>query len=202
MIMLSANPALPATDFTQNQLDDLQKITDYLNGLKKFQSRIRQINADGYTLYGMLYVSRPGRMRLDYFPPEKIQLLASAKHFTLVDTTTELATHYPFFTTPASLLLDEKINLQNSKLKILDIERAGNRITLTIAPKHDDEDVDEVGKMQMIFADLPIRLLGWHVLDSDNNRVSVVLEKIKNNVTFNKRNFFIYVAPINLSNDG
>ena len=194
-IILSHAPFVSANaqNFTEAQRLDLSDITDYLNNLKSFQSRIRQINNDNSNDYGMLYVSRPGRMRLDYFPPFNYQLLASAKHFTLVDTTTNLATHYPFFSTPASLLLDENINLNNKKIKIVNIERKDNRLILTLAGKKRNGKEDEKGRMIMVFSALPLRLLGWHVLDPNNYRVSVVLEEIQNNVSFKKRDFFRYI---------
>ncbi len=189
--------------FTEAQRLNLSDITDYLNNLKSFQSRIRQINNDNSNHYGILYVSRPGRMRLDYFPPVNYQLLASAKHFTLVDTTTNLATHYPFFSTPASILLDGNINLNNKKIKVVDIERKGNRLILILAGKKRNGEEDGKGRMIMIFSALPLRLLGWHVLDSYNNRVSVVLEEIENNVNFKKKNFFRYFedSPKEISKD-
>ncbi|MCH9844180.1 MAG: outer membrane lipoprotein carrier protein LolA [Alphaproteobacteria bacterium] len=205
-VMLLSVPLLSASaqdSLTEYQKADLGTITSYLNNLKNFQSRIRQINADNSNHYGILYVSRPGRMRLDYFPPVNYQLLASAKHFTLVDTTTNLATHYPFFSTPASLLLEKNINLNNKKIKIVNIERKGNRLILTLAGKKRNGAEDGNGRMIMVFSALPLQLLGWHVLDANNNRVSVVLEEIWDKVSFKKKNFFRYIedSPKEISKD-
>ncbi len=205
-MLLSLAPFFSASaqdNFTDYQKADLKTITSYLNKLTSFQSRIRQINNDNSEHYGVLYVSRPGRMRLDYFPPVNYQLLASAKHFTLVDTTTNLATHYPFFSTPAALLLEKNIDLNNKKIKIVNIERKGNRLTLTLAGKKRNGKEDGNGRMIMVFSALPLNLLGWHVLDANNNRVSVVLEEIWNKVTFKKRDFFRYIEdkPKEISKD-
>ncbi|MCH9853432.1 MAG: outer membrane lipoprotein carrier protein LolA [Alphaproteobacteria bacterium] len=193
VLMVSPANASAQDGFDDYQQADLRTITKYLNNLKNFQSRIRQINADNSNHYGILYVSRPGRMRLDYFPPVNYQLLASAKHFTLVDTTTNLATHYPFFSTPASLLLDSNINLNNKKIKIVNIERKENRLILNLAGKKRNGEEDGNGRMIMVFSALPLQLLGWHVLDPNNNRVSVVLEEIENDVSFKKKDFFRYL---------
>ncbi len=59
-----AVPALSEADRT-----DLARIEAYLNGLTTMQARFLQFSSDGCYAEGHIYVERPGRMRIEYDPP-------------------------------------------------------------------------------------------------------------------------------------
>ena len=49
----------------------LGQVSQYLNQLQTAQGGFTQINADGTLSTGTIYISRPGRIRFEYNPPEK-----------------------------------------------------------------------------------------------------------------------------------
>jgi outer membrane lipoprotein-sorting protein len=65
--------AMPATA-QQVSLDTLSK---YLNQLTSAEATFTQINADGTISTGTLYISRPGKMRFEYNPPEDALVMAN-----------------------------------------------------------------------------------------------------------------------------
>src|SRR5690349_20701848 len=61
---------------TAEQQSELQKITDFLNGIRTMTARFTQYSENGGVAEGQLYVERPGRMRFEYDPPTPILLVA------------------------------------------------------------------------------------------------------------------------------
>ena len=59
----------------------LNAISKYLNGLQTAKGAFTQINDDGTISTGTIYISRPGKIRFEYNPPEKTLVLSrSGRH--------------------------------------------------------------------------------------------------------------------------
>ena len=63
----------------------LADISAYLNSLTTVQSKFTQINDDGSISTGELYISRPGKMRFEYNPPEQAIVIAEAQAVYIID---------------------------------------------------------------------------------------------------------------------
>jgi len=57
---------------------DIQRIQNYLNGIRTLVSHFDQVADDGGIASGMLYLQRPGHMRIQYDQPSHILLVATA----------------------------------------------------------------------------------------------------------------------------
>ena len=57
----------------------LNTISAYLNDLKTAEGTFAQINDDGSTSSGKLYIKRPGKMRFEYNPPASALVVASSR---------------------------------------------------------------------------------------------------------------------------
>ncbi len=191
---LPGQASLASQTWNSQQKDDLQTLSIYLNSIKKFKTTFHQRNPDGSMYKGIIYMNRPGRMRLDYALPQTISLFAANKHFTLVDHETRQSEHYPFFTTPASLLLDDNINLHNPKISIRDIYRTQGFLYLALAQNSEADSNN--GTMILYFTINPIALRGWKVIDEADNIVQVDFAEIDRNVDYPKKNFFLYHGEI------
>ena len=56
----------------------LGAISNYFNGITTAEAPFTQVNADGSTSKGTLWISRPHRMRFEYAPPDRTLVLAAA----------------------------------------------------------------------------------------------------------------------------
>ena len=55
----------------------LVELSNYFNRLNTFQANFRQFADDGSVAYGILFIKKPGRLRIDYDKPEDLLILAS-----------------------------------------------------------------------------------------------------------------------------
>ena len=98
--LLFASPAFALTD-----AEALAKAEQYLNGISTLQARFTQVNPDGSSNEGDLYISRPGKMRLVYDPPTPMLMVADGVFLIYVDTQMKDVSHIDLNDTPAGLLL-------------------------------------------------------------------------------------------------
>ena len=63
----------------------LANISQYLTNLKFLKADFSQTNADGATSSGTILIKRPGRMRFEYYKPDKTLVLVSAGALAIFD---------------------------------------------------------------------------------------------------------------------
>ena len=63
----------------------LNAISAYLNGIATAKTDFTQVNDDGSLSTGTLYLKRPGRVRFEYNPPEKLLVMAGGGQVAIFD---------------------------------------------------------------------------------------------------------------------
>jgi outer membrane lipoprotein-sorting protein len=91
----------------------LAEIQTYLDGLRAFHARFNESGTDGVG-DGVLWVDRPGRLRVEFIHPHAKLLLANHGHLLLADEATGATTTMPVSRTPLDILLAEKIILSGT----------------------------------------------------------------------------------------
>lgn len=157
----------------------LNAISNYLNGLSTAKSAFTQINDDGSISSGTVYISRPGKMRFEYDPPEQALVIAEANAVMIIDKKSNQSPEtYPLSRTPLSLILGRNINLAQARM----VTDHGFDGTATIVTAQDPKN-PEYGSIQMSFADGPIALSQWVVNDANGGRTTVILNDFETGMT-------------------
>jgi len=151
-----------------------QRIEAYLNGLDTLQARFVQISDDGGIAQGTLYLDRPGRMRIDYDPPAQVVLVADGRWLIHVDYALDSATHLPLSSTPAYFFLRERVRLEG-EVTVTAFERGPGVLRLTLVESAEPE----AGALALTFADGPLELRQWTVIDPQGVRVRVSLTDLR-----------------------
>ena len=148
---------------------DLSRIQDYMNRITTLQSTFLQASSNGGYAEGTLYLSRPGKMRIEYDPPAQFLIVADGTWLIYNDKELEQMTHLPLGSTPAAIIVDEKMSLFGDDPKVTRIERGPGVIAVTLV-SNDDE-----GSITLVFGDRPLVLKKWIVIDAQGVRTSVSL---------------------------
>ena len=162
-------PAVAAAQLSPSQLEDLARIEDYLNQLTTLDSRFIQLSS-GNLAQGRLYLSRPGRLRIEYEPPVPVLIVASGRFMLYYDRELEQTTYVPISRTPAYFLLRDEVDLQNG-INITGFERDHASIRVTVTEADDPEQ----GTLTVVFEDNPLRLVKWEVIDQQGQQINVSL---------------------------
>ncbi len=165
---LAASPALA------DKLS-LNAISQYLNGIQTATSDFTQINDDGSLSTGTLSIKRPGRMRFDYNPPEKLLVMAGGGQVGIFDGKSNLkkAERYPLARTPLNLILEQTVDLAKRNM-VVGHDFDG---TATVVTAQDPEH-PEYGTIQLKFTADPIELRQWIITDGQGARTTVVLGQL------------------------
>ena len=183
-----ASSAQPAPILDAAAKADVARIEQYLNDLTTLDSRFVQFSGQGIA-EGRIILSRPGEMRIEYEPPVPVLMVASGLLLMYHDRELIQTSFLPVSETPASFLLEEKIELSGD-VTITGYERGPASIRLTILRT----DIPDAGSVSLVFEDAPLRLVKWQVKDAQGNEVDVALLNPKFGVEVDK-DLFSLVDP-------
>jgi len=171
----AASPAPgPAAPLSPQDHEDIARIEQYLNGITTLEARFSQIVERGAPLSGAFYIKRPGKLRFQYDPPARIQIVADGKQVTYYDADTDQISQLPTGLTAAKFLVSPRISL-SGELIVTKVDREGGMLHIaTVQARAPNE-----GQVVLSFTDKPLQLQRWTVIDSRNRAVSVTLTNLK-----------------------
>lgn len=149
---------------------DITSLETYLNSVRTLQSSFVQTASNGHVAEGTLYLSRPGKLRIDYKPPALLQIFGDNIWLTFVDRELREINQLPIGATPASLLLRDKISLSGD-IQVNRITRRNGLIRLHLARSGEPE----AGQLIVVLATAPLSLRGWTVIDVQGIETTVTL---------------------------
>ncbi len=168
----------PAFALTGAENAAVEKAENYLNGIKTLQARFLQVNPDGGTLEGDLYIARPGKMRLVYDPPTPMLMVADGVFLIYVDTEMNDASHIDLDDTPAGLLLKDNLSFSDPGVKLDGVRIGAGTTEITTSMANDTA----AGTLTLVFSDAPFELRQWRVVDAQNKEVTVTIFDAKRGV--------------------
>jgi outer membrane lipoprotein-sorting protein len=183
-----AAPA-PAPALSAQDLADIGRIEAYLNSLKTLKAHFMQVAGDGGISEGTAWMQRPGRMRFQYDPPTPFLLIASHGVLTFHDSSLGQDTNVGLGRTPLGILLAEQVQL-SGKVTVTSIQRLPGQIQLTLVRTDSPGD----GSLTLIFADPPLMLRQWTVVDAQRRETHVTLYNAQLGGTFDPQ-LFEQISP-------
>jgi outer membrane lipoprotein-sorting protein len=165
--------AAKSIELTPEQTASIQEIGSYINGFTTLQGDFTQISPKGKMSKGIFYISKPGKMRFEYAPPNPFLIVADGTWLTVKNRKKEKGDQYPLSQTPLRLVLNQDVDLIRDT-NILAYEEADGLATLTLEDKGDTLG----GKLVLVFDRNRQALQQWIVVDSKGRQTTVSLENI------------------------
>lgn len=170
---------------------DIARMEAHLNSIKTLRSRFLQVSSTGEYSEGKLYLSRPGRLRMEYLPPKPLMVIADGANLIYVDTELEQMTAIPLGLTPADILIRESISFESDELIVIGFARSPGVLRLSLV-KANELLFD--GNLTLVFSDRPLELRKWMVTDSQGEVTTVSLLGPESGITLDPK-LFDYVVP-------
>lgn len=168
---------------------DLARIEAYLNGLHTLKAHFLQVAPNGATSEGTAWLDRPGRMRFQYDPPSPLLLVAGHGLFVFYDRQLKQITNLPLDSTPLGLLLRPDLTLSGD-VTVVAMQRIPGQIQVTLVRTKSPGE----GSLTLVFADNPLALREWIVLDAQRQETQVSLFNVETGGTFDQ-DMFALVDP-------
>ena len=183
-------------NLSKQDVADLVNIEKYLDGLKTMKARFLQMSSDGDYSEGMIYLSRPGRMRIEYDPPSPILIIADGSNLIYIDKEINQVTAVFLSLTPADLILREKLSFSSEGVLLTGFHRSPGIIRISLVKTDDPLD----GQLTLVFSDMPLELRKWTVNDVQGVKTTVSLLGPRFAVRRDK-SLFDYEMPSAINND-
>jgi outer membrane lipoprotein-sorting protein len=160
-ILVSTNQALAKSSndiFVKNKTD-LLKIQEYLNNIKFLKTDFIQKTSDGNISTGKFFLSRPGKMRVEYGDPTPLLIIANGSVLSYTDVELEETSFLTTNSTPASFLTRKNFSFNSKDVQITDFEKSDDFIKVGIVKKNKKE----AGIFRLIFSTNPMRFIKMEV---------------------------------------
>ncbi|MGE5768077.1 MAG: LolA family protein, partial [Bacteroidota bacterium] len=162
--------AAQVASLSPDEVATLSRVERYLNDIKTLKGRFVQVSSNGSYAEGEVYLDRPGHMRFDYDPPVPVLIIANGLSLLYYDEELKEATFLPLWETPLWFLIREEVRFDKN-VDIVGIEEALGTLRITLR----DADSPDGGEVTLVFADSPLALRKWEVVDPQGIQTQVSL---------------------------
>jgi hypothetical protein len=107
----SPTPTTATTGFTSTQRAQIDKVSAYLTNMQQLVGNFVQVGPDGSRVRGEFYIQKPGKVRFEYEPPSRIEIISDGQSVVVRDRKLATQDLYPLSQTPLRFLLSERIDL-------------------------------------------------------------------------------------------
>jgi outer membrane lipoprotein-sorting protein len=179
---------------TPQDRTDVARIEAYLNALTSLHGKFLQVAPDGGISGGQAWLSRPGRLRFQYDPPAPFILVAAHGQLVFQDWSIKQQSQAPLSSTPLGMLLAQHVTLSGD-IAVTAINRLPGEIDVSLVRSAAPSD----GTLTLVFADKPLALRQWTVVDAQRKETRVTLFDTELGGTFDAKLFEPATMPV--SND-
>ncbi|HXQ13480.1 MAG TPA: outer-membrane lipoprotein carrier protein LolA [Caulobacteraceae bacterium] len=171
LLALTVFLAIPAVTRADPQDDALvAQAVAYLEGLTAAKGMFQQTDPRGVTVTGAFYLARPGRARFQYDPPSGLLITSDGKTVIMSDSRLKTFQHFALSSTPLALFLADHIRLDKGA-KVTRVEHNADSFSITARDSHGLSQ----GQVTLYFAEAPVRLSGWALIDAQGRATQVAL---------------------------
>ena len=169
-----ASAAMPVgKDLTDQDRGDLERAADYLNGITTMRAKFQQYSNTAGLAFGKIYLRRPGKLRVEYDPPLKVIIVADGLVVSYYDMDLDQISQVPIGSSPLWFLLRETVSFKNG-VTVSEVIREPGALRISAF----ESGSPEAGKIELAFADDPLELRQWTIIDPQGNQIRVGLQDV------------------------
>ena len=185
--------AVPAMAVVDKKIDTpanraiLNKVEKAYNKMRTLQAKFAQFNSTmkDDLQSGIIYISRPGQMRLQYEKGSPLEFVATNGAFIYHDKDLEEVNYFDLNSTPVEWILRDKLVFDDAGFVVTDVQDILDEYYITAHKK----DAKELGELTLIIDKDTMELKQWDVLDVQKIKSTVSLFDIKQNLPIDKKIF-------------
>ena len=169
--------------------ETLAAVEAYLNGLQTLKADFTQVGPDGEPAEGVIYMRRPGLLRVEYAPPVPVLIVGDGFLIHYHDKELGQIDDWFIYDTPLGALT-KKVTRFGEDVDVTAFVERGGRIGLTLV----QEDDPTGGSLTLYLDADPLRLTHWRVRDAQGLVTTVTLHNLKTNIRLSRR-LFVFDDP-------
>ena len=167
----------------------LAAVEGYLNGLQTLKADFTQVGPDGEPAEGVIYMRRPGLLRVEYAPPVPVLIVGDGFLIHYHDKELGQIDDWFIYDTPLGALTKEVTRFGEDVDVTGFVERDG-RIAIRVV----QEDDPTGGSLTLYLDADPLRLTHWRIADAQGRATMVTLHNLRTNIRLPRR-LFVFDDP-------
>ena len=187
LLLLPVSGGSFAADSPKDPQEAVKEVEGYLGDITTLKARFIQVANDGQQQAGTFYLSRPGKMRIDYDPPSKDFIVADGVLIYYYDGKMKQQSSAPISHSLADFFLRKNLTLSGD-ISASDVKQENNTVQLTLVQTRDPL----AGTLTLMLSEKPMQLLAWRIVDAQGLVTEVRLTEIEAGNPLNKSLFHYY----------
>jgi len=165
----SPDAASAADESKQRALVD--RVNTYLSNISTLVGDFVQVGPDGARTEGQFYIQKPGKVRFEYKPPSRIDVIADGQSVVVRDRKLATQDLYPLSQTPLRFLLSDHIDLQRDT-NLVSVAADDVFVTLVV---EDKQQFVGNNRLMLMFGAKDFQLRQWTVTDPQGYDTTVAV---------------------------
>lgn len=172
----SATPVATTGAFTPAQRAQVDKVSAYLSGMQQLVGNFVQVGPDGSRVRGEFYIQKPGKVRFEYEPPSRIEIIADGQSVVVRDRKLATQDLYPLSQTPLRFLLSDRIDLLK-ETNVVGVRADDTFVTITIEER---QPLVGTSRLVMMVGAKDYQLKQWTITDPQGYDTTVAVSNLDN----------------------
>ncbi len=190
LAVLWAGTAAAAIKLSDRDKADIAKIERYINSITTLKAKFLQVAPNGVTNEGMIYISRPGKLRVEYAPPSPILIVGTGHWLIYHDSDLEQTSYESLSDNLAGVLVAENVKF-SGKITVTGLTRSRGVIRVIMVMTEDPG----AGSLTLTLATSPMKLRQWSVTDPNGQITQVALFNHSFGIKLDKKLFEFTEPP-------
>jgi outer membrane lipoprotein-sorting protein len=148
----------------------VERINGYLSNMQTLVGDFVQVGPDGARTEGQFYIQKPGKVRFEYKPPSRVDVIADGQSVVVRDRKLATQDLYPLSQTPLRFLLSDSIDLGRDT-NLVSVAVDDVFVTLVIEEKQ----FVGTNRLVLMFGAKDLQLRQWTVTDPQGYDTTVAV---------------------------
>ena len=149
----------------------VDRVNTYLSNISTLVGDFVQVGPDGARTEGQFYIQKPGKVRFEYKPPSRIDVIADGQSVVVRDRKLATQDLYPLSQTPLRFLLSDHIELQRDT-NLVSVAADDVFVTLVV---EDKQQFVGNNRLMLMFGAKDFQLRQWTVTDPQGYDTTVAV---------------------------
>jgi outer membrane lipoprotein-sorting protein len=149
----------------------VERVNSYLSNIQTLVGDFVQVGPDGARTEGQFYIQKPGKVRFEYKPPSRIDVIADGQSVVVRDRKLATQDLYPLSQTPLRFLLSDHIDLARDT-NLVSVGADDVFVTLVV---EDKQQFVGNNRLMLMFGAKDFQLRQWTVTDPQGYDTTVAV---------------------------
>ena len=167
--------------------NDIAKVEYYLNGFVTFSAQFKQSSSASEITYGKLLISKPGKIRCEYFKPSPVLLIINGDRLTYYDKELDEVSYTNSDINALKLLALSNINFK--ELNLVEMEKDDQFLTLNVKEYSKDLKQDLILTLKFSHPQIVLKQI---TITTKENVIDMIFDQIAYNSQLSDQLFYFH----------